>query len=87
MRDGVVRRDGDGVLAGSVLTMIDAVRNLHALGVPLEAALDAATAVPARVIGADAGRIEIGARADLIVLSEELEIERVLVAGEARVAA
>ena len=53
VRDGVVRRDGDGVLAGSVLTMIEAVRNLHALGVPLEAALDAATAVPARVIGAE----------------------------------
>ena len=87
VRDGVVRRDGDGVLAGSVLTMIEAVRNLHALGVPLEAALDAATAVPARVIGADAGRIEIGAPADLVVLSEELEIERVLVGGEARVAA
>ena len=84
--DGVVRRD-DGVLAGSALTMIDAVRNLHALGVPLEAALDAATAVPARVIGADAGRIAAGAPADLVVLSDELEIERVLVGGEARVAA
>jgi N-acetylglucosamine-6-phosphate deacetylase len=87
VRDGVVRRDGDGVLAGSVLTMIDAVRNLHALGVPLDAALGAATAVPAGVIGADAGRIEIGAPADLIVLTEELEIERVIVAGKARVAA
>jgi len=86
VRDGVVRRD-DGVLAGSVLTMIDAVRNLHALGVPLDAALDAATAVPARVIGADAGRIEEGAPADLVVLSEELEIERVLVGGEVHVAA
>ncbi len=86
VRDGVVRRD-DGVLAGSVLTMIEAVRNLHALGVPLEAALDAATAVPARVIGADAGRIEIGAPADIVVLGEDLEIERVLVGGEARVAA
>ncbi|HZT45225.1 MAG TPA: N-acetylglucosamine-6-phosphate deacetylase [Gaiellaceae bacterium] len=86
VRDGVVRRD-DGVLAGSVLTMIEAVRNLHALGVPLEAALEAATAVPARVIGADAGRIEPGAPADLVVLSEELEIERVLVGGEAHVAA
>jgi N-acetylglucosamine-6-phosphate deacetylase len=84
--DGVVRRD-DGVLAGSVLTMIEAVRNLHALGVPLEAALDAATAVPARVIGADAGSLEVGAPADIVVLSEELEIERVLVGGEARVAA
>ncbi len=87
VRDGVVRRDGDGVLAGSVLTMIEAVRNLHALGVPLESALDAATAVPARVVGADVGRIEAGAPADIVVLSEELEIQRVLVGGEARVAA
>ena len=87
VRDGVVRRDGDGVLAGSVLTMIEAVRNLHALGVPLEAALTAATAVPARVVGADAGVIEVGAPADIVVLDEELEIQRVLVGGESRVAA
>jgi N-acetylglucosamine-6-phosphate deacetylase len=86
VRDGVVRRD-DGVLAGSVLTMIEAVRNLHALGVPLENALDAATTVPARVIDAELGRIEVGAPADVVVLSDELEIERVLVGGEARVAA
>ena len=86
VRDGVVRRD-DGVLAGSVLTMIEAVRNLHALGVPLEDALDAATAVPARVSAPTPGRIAIGAPADVVVLSDELEIERVLVGGEARVAA
>jgi N-acetylglucosamine-6-phosphate deacetylase len=67
--------------------MIEAVRNLHALGVPLDDALDAATAVPARVVGADAGRIRVGGPADLVVLSEELEIERVLVGGEAHVAA
>jgi N-acetylglucosamine-6-phosphate deacetylase len=87
VRDGVVRRDGDGVLAGSVLTMIEAVRNLHALGVPLESALEAATSVPARVVGADVGRIEVGKPADIVVLTEELEIERVLVGGEAYVAA
>ncbi len=82
VRDGAVRRD-DGVLAGSVLTMIDAVRNLHALGIPLPAALNAASAVPAGVIGAaGCGRVAIGAPADLVVLSEELEIERVLVAGK-----
>jgi len=86
VRGGVVRRD-DGVLAGSVLTMIEAVRNLHALGVPLADALGAATEVPARVVGADAGRIAVGAAADVIVLSEELELERVMVGGEARVAA
>ena len=57
VRDGVARGP-DGVLAGSALTMIEAVRNLHALGVPLADALGAATAVPARVIGrADVGRL------------------------------
>ena len=45
--DGVVRGP-EGQLAGSALTMIEAVRNLHALGVPLEAALRAAAEVPAR---------------------------------------
>jgi len=39
------------------------------------------------VVDADVGRIAIGAAADLVVLSEELEIERVLVGGEAHVAA
>src|SRR6185295_4319262 len=50
--------------------------------VPLDAALGAATTVPARVIGADVGRIEVGGPADVVVLSEELEVERVLVGGE-----
>jgi len=88
VRGGVARRADDGVLAGSMLTMIDAVRNLHALGVPLERALDAASSVPARVLGLDAvGRIERDAPADVVVLDDELQIERVLVGGKTRVAA
>ena len=42
VRDGAVRGPS-GVLAGSVLTMIDAVRNLHAIGVGLPDAIAAAT--------------------------------------------
>ena len=50
---------------------------------PLADVLDAATAVPASVIGAtDVGRIEIGAIADLVVLGDDLELERVLVGGD-----
>ena len=87
IRDGVARGP-DGVLAGSLLTMIDAVRNLVALGVPLEAALAAATSVPAAIIGeTTTGRLEIGSPADLVVLDDNLQIERVLVGGEASVAA
>ena len=85
--DGVPMR-GDGVLAGTVLTMIEAVRNLHALGIPFEDAVGAATAVPARILGrADLGVLEPGGLADVVVLDDRLEIVRVLCGGEARVVA
>jgi N-acetylglucosamine-6-phosphate deacetylase len=81
--DGAVRR-ADGTLAGSAGSMIDAVRNLHALGVALEEALAAASAVPARIVGrADLGRLAVGAPADVVVLDDRLEVQRVLVAGVA----
>jgi N-acetylglucosamine-6-phosphate deacetylase len=87
VRDGVARGP-DGVLAGSLLTMIDAVRNFHALGVPLEDALTSATWTPARVISEPlAGRLVVGAPADVVVLDDNLEIDRVLIGGETRVVA
>jgi len=87
VRDGVARGP-DGVLAGSLLTMIEAVRNLHNLGVPLEDALTAATEVPARVIGElTVGHLEVGLPADIVVVDDNLEVDRVLVGGEARVVA
>jgi len=85
VRDGVARGPS-GALAGSTLTMIDAIRNLCALDVPLERAVEAATEVPARVLRVPAaGRIAPGLPADLVVLTEELGIERVLVEGTDRV--
>jgi N-acetylglucosamine-6-phosphate deacetylase len=84
--DGVARR-ADGVLAGSVLTMIEAVRNLHALGAPLGDAVAAASAVPARVVGRELGRLAPGAPADLLILDDRLELRGVFVAGKERVAA
>jgi N-acetylglucosamine-6-phosphate deacetylase len=83
---GVVRR-ADGTLAGSTLTMVEAVRNLHGLGAELEDALAAASTVPARIVGReDLGRLAVGAPADIVVLDDRLEVQRVLVAGGAHVA-
>jgi N-acetylglucosamine-6-phosphate deacetylase len=80
-RGGVVRT-ADGALAGSTLSMLDAVRNAHSLGIPLAAALRAATEAPARMARRpDLGRIAPGARADLVVLDDSLEPRRVLLGG------
>jgi N-acetylglucosamine-6-phosphate deacetylase len=76
-----------GVLAGSTLTMLNAIRNLVSLGVPLPQAVEAATEVPARVLKLPTvGRLGAGMPADVVVLTDEIEIERVLVGGTDRVA-
>ena len=83
---GGAARGPNDELAGSVLTMIDAVRNLVRLGAPLSEAVHAATTVPAALLGqALAGRIDAGLPADVVVLDDNLEIEKVLVGGRALV--
>jgi N-acetylglucosamine-6-phosphate deacetylase len=87
VQDGAVRAP-EGMLAGSLLTMIEAVRNLHTLGASLEDALGAASTVPSRALGlADYGRLDVGLPADVVVLDDNLEIDSVYVGGEARVVA
>jgi N-acetylglucosamine-6-phosphate deacetylase len=82
VEDGVAR-NADQVLAGSTVCMIDAVRNLVALGAPVEAALSAASALPAQIAGRpELGTLAPGTVADVLVLEDGLEIRRVLVGGE-----
>jgi N-acetylglucosamine-6-phosphate deacetylase len=73
----------DGLLAGSVLTMDAAVRNLHACGATLAEAVHAATLAPARLLGGDPalGLLRPGARADITVLDDDLRVLRTLVGG------
>ncbi len=87
-RQTVTKRGGsvflaDGTLAGSALTMDQALRNLVSIGVDLADAARRLATVPADFIGAaDRGRIAAGASADLVVLDGELNIVRVVVEGE-----
>jgi N-acetylglucosamine-6-phosphate deacetylase len=71
-------------MAGSVSRMIDLVRMMvQHVGVPLHEAVTMATENPARAVGLQAkGRLEIGADADFVVLSPELEVVRTFSAGE-----
>lgn len=85
--DGAVRT-ADGVLAGSALTMIDAVRNLHGLGIALPAVVTAASRVPARLVRRDdLGTLRPGATADVIVLDDALTVRETFVGGRRRHAA
>jgi N-acetylglucosamine-6-phosphate deacetylase len=68
--------------------MIEAVRNLHALGATLVDAVAAATSVPARVARRpDLGVLRPGGDADVVVLDDRLELRTVLRTGQERVAA
>jgi N-acetylglucosamine-6-phosphate deacetylase len=78
----------DGLLAGSVLTMDAALRNLVGCGASLADAVHAATAAPARLLGRpDLGVLRPGGAADITVLDDELHVVRTLVAGAERFAA
>jgi len=71
-----------GTLAGSLLTLDQAVRNVVSLGVPLRDAVLMASAVPAALLGRrDLGRIAAGARADLVLFDRRLRVETVYLAG------
>jgi len=73
---------GTTTLAGSVIALDTAVRNLVASGVPLPAAVAAASRNPLALIGVtDRGRIAVGQAADLVELDDDLRVRRVMRAG------
>ena len=73
---------GTTTLAGSVIALDSAVRNLARAGVSLPAAVAAASRNPLAMLGvSDRGRIAVGQRADLVELDEALRVRRVMRAG------
>ena len=76
-------RLADGTLAGSNLPMDQGVRNLLAFsGCMTDAALRAASAAPARLLGdVSRGTLAPGGRADVVLLTEALDLATTFVAG------
>ncbi|MBZ9750209.1 N-acetylglucosamine-6-phosphate deacetylase [Deinococcus sp. HMF7604] len=73
----------DGTLAGSVLTMDAALRSAVALGVSLPEVSRMLSLTPARSLGlTDRGELSAGQRADLTLLTPELRVNSVYVAGQ-----
>ncbi len=76
-------RLASGSLAGSALTMDQALRNLVQVGLELADAAQRVSTFPADYLGLDdRGRIAPGARADLVVLDAQLRLQQVYVGGQ-----
>ncbi|MBM3983405.1 MAG: N-acetylglucosamine-6-phosphate deacetylase [Planctomycetes bacterium] len=86
----VRKRDGVGItlegsaLASGVMGMDHGVRTMHAAGVPLPDAVRMASLTPARILGIDmdVGSLDVGKRADFVVLDTALNVLGVYIAGE-----
>ncbi len=82
--DAASARLADGTLAGSILSLDQALRNLIATtGCALEDALRTMTTTAARAIGeGDRGRLVRGAAGDVVLLSSDLHVRMTIVAGQ-----
>ena len=79
---GVARLTGTDTLAGSSISMLDALRNVVRFGLPLTDAVYAASTAPALAAGlSDVGSLQVGKCADLVVLDSQLNLEAVFVDG------
>ena len=72
-----------GSIAGSVISMLDAVRLLRSLGVSYPELARMASSNPARLLGVDSdcGSIEVGKRADLVALDPAGNVKLTLIGG------
>jgi len=85
LTDGVSAWLQDGTLAGSVLSLDQAVRNLVAYaGCSPEEAIGTVTSVPAKLLGVESerGSIAPGMIADLVLLAEGLRVVATVALGK-----
>jgi len=82
VRGGVACLAGTNTIAGSTLTLDQAVRVAVGADVPLELALQAATSHPADYLGiTGVGRLDAGCLADIVALDDALQVVKVMRRG------
>ena len=83
-RTALAAGPAEGTIAGSVITMNQALKNVIGMGVAPDKAVRMATVVPARAAGLDldVGSIEVGKRADLVIFDKDFNVRMGIVGGK-----
>ncbi len=79
--DGKAFTEG-GNLAGSTATLFDCVKCAISFGIPEKDAVKMASENPARLMGLNKGKIEVGYDADFIIVDEDFNLVRAIARGE-----
>jgi N-acetylglucosamine-6-phosphate deacetylase len=83
-RTALAAGPAEGTIAGSVITMNEALKNVIRMGIEPDKAVRMATIVPARAAGIDSeiGSIKIGKRADLVVFDKDFNVQMGIIGGK-----
>ena len=82
--EGALATLADGTIAGSVTNLYECMKKAISMGIPKESAIKAATINPARSIKVDdeVGSLEIGKKANVLILDEEMNLRMVMIGGK-----
>lgn len=81
VKDGTARTEG-GNLAGSTSTLFECVKTAISFGIPEEDAVKMASENPARQMGLNKGKIEVGYDADFIIVDDAFNLIKAIARGE-----
>ena len=77
-----IARTESGALAGSTFTLLDCVKSAVAMGIPESEAFRMASETPAKMLGLNCGRLDIGYECDFILLDSSLSLCGVVIDGQ-----
>ena len=83
VKDGVVRLE-NGTIAGSTKSLLNGVKNLYSIRIPLEEISKMASQNPAKALGIfdRTGSLDLGKTADIVLLDDNLDVVMTLVDGK-----
>ena len=81
VESGYARTEG-GNLAGSTSTLFECVKKMISFGFSAESAVKMASENPARLMGLNKGKIEVGYDAEFIIVDDDFNLIRAITRGE-----